>query len=223
LLAGDDRYIVPELHEAFTTSRVLAMSFVDGKAIETLIDAPQDIRDTAMAHLIELVLREIFAFGVMQTDPNFANYRWQPDSGKLVLLDFGATRDVPRATVAAYQAMIQAGLNADRVKMRQTAVAAGFLGAGAAAAHTDAIDRIIAAIDEALNRSDRFDFGDRAFVPIVREEAKAMIADRSTWHVPEVETLFVQRKVSGTALLAARLQARVDIKGLAASALSGKL
>jgi predicted unusual protein kinase regulating ubiquinone biosynthesis (AarF/ABC1/UbiB family) len=223
LLAGDDRYIVPELHEAFTTSRVLAMSFVDGKAIETLIDAPQDIRDTAMAHLIELVLREIFAFGVMQTDPNFANYRWQPDSGKLVLLDFGATRDVPRATVAAYQAMIQAGLNADRIKMRQTAVAAGFLGAGAAAAHTDAIDRIIAAIDEALNRSDRFDFGDRAFVPIVREEAKAMIADRSTWHVPEVETLFVQRKVSGTALLAARLQARVDIKGLAASALSGKL
>jgi predicted unusual protein kinase regulating ubiquinone biosynthesis (AarF/ABC1/UbiB family) len=223
LLAGDDRYIVPELHEAFTTSRVLAMSFVDGKAIETLIDAPQDIRDTAMAHLIELVLREIFAFGVMQTDPNFANYRWQPDSGALVLLDFGATRDVPRATVAAYQAMIQAGLNADRVKMRQTAVAAGFLGAGAAAAHTDAIDRIIAAIDEALNRSDKFDFGDRAFVPIVREEAKAMIADRSTWHVPEVETLFVQRKVSGTALLAARLQARVDIKGLAASALSGKL
>ena len=103
--------------------------------------------------------------------------------------------------------------------MRETAVTAGFLGAGAATAHQGAIDRIIAAIDEAMNRSDRFDFGDRAFVPVVREEAKAMIADRSTWHVPEVDTLFVQRKVSGTALLAARLQARVDVKGLAAAAI----
>ena len=156
----------------------------------------------------------------MQTDPNFANYRWQPETGRLVLLDFGATRDVPKVTAAAYKAMIEAGLIGDRNRMRETAVAAGFLGAGAAAAHQDPIDRIIAAIDEAMNRSDRFDFGDRAFVPVVREEAKAMIADRSTWHVPEVDTLFVQRKVSGTALLAARLQARVDVKGLAAALIS---
>jgi predicted unusual protein kinase regulating ubiquinone biosynthesis (AarF/ABC1/UbiB family) len=219
LLAGDDRYVVPQLEQVFTTSRVLAMSFVDGKAIETLTDAPQDTRDIAMAHLIELVLREIFEFGVMQTDPNFANYRWQPETGKLVLLDFGATRDVTPSTVAAYHAMIAAGLDGDRDAMRDTAVAAGFLGAGAVAAHQDAIDRIIAAIDIAMNRSDTFDFGDRAFVPVVREEAKALIADRSTWHVPQVDTLFVQRKVSGTALLAAKLQARVDVKGLAAIAI----
>ena len=219
LLEEDDRYVVPQLEEVLTTSRVLAMSFVEGKAIETLTDAPQQTRDTAMAHLIELVLREIFEFGVMQTDPNFANYRWQPETGKLVLLDFGAARDVTPSTGAAYHAMIGAGLDGDRNAMRDTAVAAGFLGAGAVAALQDAIDRIIAAIDIAMNRSDRFDFGDRAFVPIVREEAKALIADRSTWHVPQVDTLFVQRKVSGTALLAARLQARVDVKGLAAAAI----
>ena len=74
-----------------------------------------------------------------------------------------------------------------------------------------------------MNRSERFDFGDRAFVPVVREEAKAMIADRSTWHVPEVDTLFVQRKVSGTALLAARLKACVNVKGLAAEAIRNSL
>ncbi|MEQ1540190.1 MAG: AarF/UbiB family protein [Sphingorhabdus sp.] len=219
MLAEDDRYVVPELEEPFTTSRVLAMSFVEGKAVEMLADAPQDTRDTAMAHLIELVLREIFEFGVMQTDPNFTNYRWQHETGKLVLLDFGATRDVTPSTVAAYHAMIAAGLDGDRDAMRDTAVAAGFLGAGAVAAHQDAIDRIIAAIDIAMNSSDTFDFGGRAFVPVVHEEAKALIADRSTWHVPQVDTLFVQRKVSGTALLAVRLQARVDVKGLAAIAI----
>jgi len=49
-----------------------------------------------------------------------------------------------------------------------------------------------------------------------------MIADRETWHVPDVETLFVQRKVSGTALLAARLKAKVDVRGLAAAAVGGE-
>ncbi len=218
-LADDARYVVPGLEPALTTSRVLAMDYIEARPIEALADAPQDARDTAMAALIELVLAELFRFGVMQTDPNFANYRWQPDSGRLVLLDFGATRPVPAATAAAYRGIIAAGLARDRDRIRDAAVEAGFLGADAAAAHRPAIDRIIAAVDDAMHRPGPFDFADRAFVPVVREEAKALLADPSTWHVPDVETLFVQRKVSGTALLAARLKARVDVRGLAAAAL----
>ncbi|MFK3889938.1 ABC1 kinase family protein [Sphingomonas sp. NPDC079357] len=217
-LAGDTRYVVPALEEALTTKRVLAMEFVAGRPIEALTEASQDERDVAMTSLMTLVLRELFEFGVMQTDPNFANYRWQPETGALVLLDFGAARRVPTETAAGYRRLIEAGLARDRDAIRETAVAVGFLGAAAAHAHRPAIDRIIAAIDEALNQPGAFDFGDRAFVPVVREEAKAMIADRATWHVPHVETLFVQRKVSGTALLAARLKARVDVRGLAAAA-----
>ena len=41
-----------------------------------------------------------------------------------------------------------------------------------------------------------------------------MAADRATWHIPPVDTLFVQRKISGTALLVARLKARVDVREL---------
>ena len=217
-LAGDTRYIVPMLEPALTTRQVLAMSFVEGQPIEALETAPQEARDQAMTALVTLVLRELFDFGVMQTDPNFANYRWQAETGALVLLDFGATRDVPAETAGAYRRLIEVGLARDRDAIREVAVETGFLGAEAALAHRGAVDRIIAAIDAALNRPGAFDFGDRAFVPVVREEARAMIADRDTWHVPHVETLFVQRKVSGTALLAARLKARVDVRGLAAAA-----
>ncbi|MCI1143513.1 AarF/ABC1/UbiB kinase family protein [Sphingomonas sp. WKB10] len=218
-LDGDARYVVPTLEPELTTRNVLAMSFVEGQAIETLEGASQEARDAAMTALVTLVLRELFEFGVMQTDPNFANYRWQADSGALVLLDFGATRAVPAATADAYRRLIEAGLARDRDMIREVAVETGFIGVEAARAHRGAVDRIIAAIDAALNRPGAFDFGDRAFVPVVREEAKAMIADRDTWHVPHVETLFVQRKVSGTALLAARLKARVDVHGLAAAAI----
>ncbi|MET0247953.1 MAG: AarF/ABC1/UbiB kinase family protein [Sphingomonas sp.] len=216
-LDGDARYVVPVLEAALTTPKVLAMSYVEGRPIETLADAGQDERDRATTALVSLVLRELFEFGVMQTDPNFANYRWQPESGALVLLDFGATRAVPAATSDAYRRLIAAGLSRDLDAVRDVAIETGFIGAAAADAHRPAIDRMIVAIDTALNRPGPFDFSDRAFVPVVREEARAMIADKATWHVPDVETLFVQRKVSGTALLAARLKARVDIRGLAAS------
>jgi predicted unusual protein kinase regulating ubiquinone biosynthesis (AarF/ABC1/UbiB family) len=218
-LAGDPRYVVPALEPALTTPTVLAMTYVEGQPVEALADAPQEARDVAMTALIELVLRELFDLGTMQTDPNFANYRWQPETGRLVLLDFGAARPVPTETVAAYRTLAEAGLAGDRDAIRETGVTAGFIGAAAAAKHRPAIDRIIAAVQAALDRPGPFDFGDRAFVPIVREEARAILADRETWHLPHVETLFVQRKVSGTALLAARLKARVDVLGLTRAAL----
>jgi predicted unusual protein kinase regulating ubiquinone biosynthesis (AarF/ABC1/UbiB family) len=104
LLGDDPRYLVPTLVEEFTTDRVLAMSFVDARPIESLGDESQDTRNRATTALIELVLRELFEFGVMQTDPNFANYRWQPDGERLVLLDFGATRAVPADTAASISA-----------------------------------------------------------------------------------------------------------------------
>ena len=62
-----------------------------------------------------------------------------------------------------------------------------------------------------LNRPGPFDFGDRAFVGVVREQGMEMAQDRATWHLPPADTLFVQRKISGTALLAAQLKARVEI------------
>ena len=45
--------------------------------------------------------------------------------------------------------------------------------------------------------------------------AAPLVADRASWALPPADLLFVQRKISGTALLAARLKARVDVKALA--------
>ena len=36
------------------------------------------------------------------------------------------------------------------------------------------------------------------------------------WHVPPADTLFVQRKLGGMYLLAARLEARLDVEALLA-------
>lgn len=70
-----------------------------------------------------------------------------------------------------------------------------------------------------LGQPGLFDFSDRSFVERVRAEAEKVAADRASWHIPPVDTLFVQRKVSGTALLAIRMKARLPLREMVAEAI----
>jgi predicted unusual protein kinase regulating ubiquinone biosynthesis (AarF/ABC1/UbiB family) len=214
LLADDERFVVPAFDPEFSDGDVLAMSFIEGVPAESLEDAAQDVRDATMDTLIGLVLRELFEFGFMQTDPNFANYRYQPETGKLVLLDFGAARDVRIETARGYHALLMAGLDGNRDAVRAAGLSAGFFNPAAVERHPAAMDRMIDVIIAEITKPGPFDFGDRAFVGTMREEGMTIAQDRAAWHIPPIDTLFVQRKVSGTALLAARLKARVDVRAL---------
>lgn len=215
LLGDNPHFIVPVADMALTTGHVLAMDFIDSAPIERLESAPQEDRDRAMTQLIGLVLRELFDFGFMQTDPNFANFRYQPGSGRLVLLDFGAARAVDPAAADGYRRLVRAGLDGDRDEVRQASLDVGFLKPAILDRHGPLIDRMIDVILHETRKTGLFDFGDRAFVGVLREQGMAVAADREAWHIPPAETLFLQRKISGTALLAARLKARVDVRALA--------
>jgi predicted unusual protein kinase regulating ubiquinone biosynthesis (AarF/ABC1/UbiB family) len=214
LLSGAPNLLVPEYLPELSTGRILSMTFLQGRPVEELVRAPQETRDTVMGTLFTLVLRELFEFGVMQTDPNFANYRYQPETGRLVLLDFGATRSVQPATVAAYRAMLRAGLDGDRTAARDAAVEAGIVGSTAVALHEASIEEMIEIVVTEMERTGPFDFGDRRFVAALRNKGLGVASDQRAWHVPPTDILFTQRKISGTALLAARLGARVDVRSL---------
>ena len=216
LLADAPEYVIPVLDDEFTTDQVLAMGFVAGKPIETLVDAPQQTRDAAMHLLFRLVMREIFEFGIIQSDPNFANYRYQPETGRLVLLDFGAARPIDPEIAQGYKRLIVAALAGDRGGVREEAVLAGFVSAVAVSRHRDRIDAMIDVMITKLNRPGMFDFGDRDFVDPLRHHGLDVAADKAAWHIPPTDLLFVQRKISGMALLAARLDVRMDIRALVA-------
>ncbi len=55
--------------------------------------------------------------------------------------------------------------------------------------------------------------------PLKPPPERAVPSDSAAWHVPPAAILFVQRKISGTALLAARLRAEVDVRALVAAQL----
>lgn len=218
LLAGNPAFVVPTPIEELSGERVLVMDFIPGAPIDTLEGADQATRDAAMGALLGLVLRELFEFGFMQTDPNFANYRWQADTGRAVLLDFGAARPVPEATTAAYRRLMHAGLAEDPAALKDALLEVGFVSPVTLERHAPAFDAMITLLIQHLGRPGLFEFADRSFVAEVRRSVETVAADRAAWHIPPAETLFVQRKVSGTALLAVRMAARLPLRDMVAKA-----
>ena len=66
--------LVPRVHRDLTTTRILAMDFVEAAPLDVLATAPQGRRNAVGTLLEGLLFRELFEFRIMQTDPNFANY-----------------------------------------------------------------------------------------------------------------------------------------------------
>lgn len=219
LLADDPNFLVPKTFAPLSGKNVLAMDFIPGQSIEILETEPQETRDKAMSALLGLVLRELFEFGYMQTDPNFANYRWQAESGKIVLLDFGAARAVPDETIEAYRQLMHAGLDGNSEALRDTLIRAGFVSPLTFQRHKSALDTMVRILVAHLGKPGLFDFADRSFVEEIRNHAEAIVADRAAWHIPPADTLFVQRKVSGTALLAIRMKSKLPLRDMVAARL----
>lgn len=211
-LAGMPGFIVPQLHEGLTRGSILAMSFEDGSPIEKLEDEAPERRNEIFGNLLELVSRELFDFGVMQTDPNFANFRYRPSTGELILLDFGACREVDPAVSNGYRGMLKAGLEGNRDEVREATLEAGFMMPIVVEKHADSVNKMIDIVIDQMREDAPFDFADRGFVHLLREEGFAIAQDKDTWAFPPIETLFVQRKVSGMALLGTRLKAQVNVR-----------
>ena len=215
LLSGTPAFVVPLLHADFTTKNVLAMSYVEGVPVESMASAPQAERDRMLSLLVSLMFRELFEFGLMQTDPNFANYRYKPDSKQLILLDFGATRSFTPAFGQAYKQLMLATMGGDRAAMAQAGMAIGYFDVNTLPKHKTTVLDMFATALEPLLFDGAFDFGSTDMATRLREAGTALGLDRDFWQIPPIDTLFLHRKLGGLFLLAARLKARVNVRQLA--------
>lgn len=214
LLAGTPGFLVPDVHPDLSTAQVLAMTYVPSLPVDSLTTAPQQVRDQAAADLIDLVLRELFSFHAMQTDPNLANYRVDPATGRLVLLDFGAVRRIDPALSTSFRTLLNAGLLGDPDLIRAAMLQIGYFGPGTAPHHQDLILRMFQTAIAPLHQKTPFDFGQSDLLERLRDMGMALGGERDLLHVPPAETLFLHRKIGGMYLLATKLRARVDLHAL---------
>lgn len=214
LVADDPLLVVPSVHWDLTTPRIMAMDYMEGAPLETVADEPQKVRDAVGARLERLLFRELFEFRVMQTDPNFGNYLFQRKTGRIVLLDFGATREFDDAFVAAYARITRAVFEGDRERVAREAVAIGYVAAN------DRPERVAAAVDmiflvcEPLRHEGAYDFRASNLPARVRDRGYDLAIRRGLVRAPPPETMFLHRKLVGSFLLLARIGARVDARSL---------
>ncbi|MEO1678924.1 MAG: AarF/ABC1/UbiB kinase family protein [Pseudomonadota bacterium] len=215
LLGETENFALPEPIGELVTSDVLPMTFLPGRPLEEMTDLPQAERDWIVERLFLLLFRELFEFRLIQSDPNFANFRYDPESRTIGLLDFGAARPVPAEVSEGYRALMAAGIWGGADEIDQAAEALGFVAPDTAPHHRAMVAGMIDTAFVPLRAATPFDFRDADLAARLRDQGMAMASDRSFTHIPPVDVLFVQRKIAGLSLLARTLGARLALRPLA--------
>ncbi|MEL7099935.1 MAG: AarF/ABC1/UbiB kinase family protein [Pseudomonadota bacterium] len=219
LLAKDNRYELPEVHHDLTVKSVLTMSYLDSQPLEAVGALDEPVRNRIAAELIDLALRELFEFGTVQSDPNYANFRYNPETQRLVLLDFGATRDLDPGICDQYRALLRAGLENDEPAMQAAAEALGLWAADTKPQHIARLTRMMALVMETLRAAHAYDFSDQTLSRKMTEEGIALAEDGFVPPPVPMDVLFIQRKLAGVFLIAANLRATVPLRKVIAARL----
>ena len=193
---------------------VLVMHYVEGVSVESLQSQPQALRDKVVTQLFSLLFRELFEFQLVQTDPNFANYRYNPQTEQLVLLDFGACREYSQTFSEAYRQLFAASLQHDQSGMDQALTTIGFFSEQIASEQRLRVLELVKLACEPLQQDAPFDFGHSDLALRLREAGTALSFQHNYWHTPPADAIFLHRKIGGLYLLAARLKACVNVRAL---------
>jgi predicted unusual protein kinase regulating ubiquinone biosynthesis (AarF/ABC1/UbiB family) len=214
LLKDTPEFLLPGVDDKFSRDNILAMDFLEGEPIDTLTTATQATRDRVAGLLLELFFRELFEFGMVQTDPNFANFLYNAGTRQLGLLDFGATRRYPDRIISTYRGLLDAALREDFAAMSANAAAIGYFREDIHPQQRAAVMQLFMLASEPARRSGRFDFGASDLALRIRNAGMALSFDQGYWHTPPADSVFLHRKLGGLYLLAARLRANVDVRAI---------
>ena len=218
-LQQDERFLLPEVIPELSNRSALAMTFVPGVPIESISDQPQAARDQVMTALIELLLIELFQLRLVQTDPNFANYRFDTESGRVVLLDFGATRPFKAKFVNDYKSLAKAAIAGNRTRMLAAADRIGYAIGDIEGPYRDLIIDVFNIALEPLSQPGLYDFGESDMPERMMALSRKITEFKDFWQAPPADAIYFHRKIGGMFMLAHRLRARVPVYDLFQSVL----
>ena len=215
LIEDDDDFTCPDVAEQWSTDTVLAMTFMKSEPIDALINAPQDTKNRLMSALFRLFFKEVFDFRLIQSDPNLANFRYDPTQEKLVLLDFGATRVLPENISQCYQALLIAASSQNSAMMQEAALSIGLIDKTHSPEQIAKVTDIGMMACEAIHRDEVYNFEASNLVSRLQALGMELSFDLDFWHVPPADAVFIHRKLGGLFLLAKRLGAQVNLRQVA--------
>ena len=213
-LNGNAHFKVPDVYNSHSTQQVLTMEYVNAEPIESITEQPQSQRSFVAEQLINLFFKEMFEFKLIQTDPNFANFHYQTETQKIVLFDFGATREISTELSSAYLALFKAGSDNSREGVLKAASQIGYFKDDIMDNYKNNVIDLFLMACEPLRHDGEFDFKHSELALKIKDAGLALSAQSQQWHTPPVDALFIHRKLAGLYLIAARLGAKIDVRAL---------
>ena len=210
VLFDDERYVIPWYYDALSTDTVLAMEFVEGEPIESVSNLAQVELNEMMSNLMDLMIKELFEIRLMQTDPNFANYRYLPETGQIVLLDFGATRSFKKKFVVSYKRLIRAVIAQDKQQLIEAADGLGYAASSASEQYQEFLFEIFTLALAPFAQDLEYDFAAYPISESMSDMSDQALGFKEFWQTPPSDILYLHRKLGGMYLLATKLKAKVN-------------
>ncbi|KAJ3755059.1 ABC1-domain-containing protein [Lentinula raphanica] len=249
VLGSDPRFHIPWV-SSLSSEQVLVMEYVEGGVSlgSSLVSAlPQSEKDKIATSILHLSMLEVFRFGTMQTDPNYSNFLYIPstashrpfvDTGKIALIDFGATREFGPEFLHGWQRLLEAAASLDLTKPEtlhespawdaciNESISIGYLVGGPGEgesfespemieAHVTSLALLAYPFNERTSQPVQFGEGSefkRNTERIRNELIPVMLRERKKG--PPRETYSLNRKLSGAFLLASRLGATIPARDI---------
>lgn len=224
LVAPDARYVVPRVYPQYSGSTVLALEYMPGEVVtsEVVARLPQARRNRLGLAMLDLLFHEIYVWGLMQTDPNFGNYRIRvgQNTDQLVLLDFGAVSECAESFLDALGQTIAMTQQGDREGVAQGLIALGCLSPSSGAqARESFVDFCLHLMEplvdpttlppERVNAKGEYRWGTSALLKRAGKKAAASSMSLQ-FATPSREFAFVARKLTGVFTFIAVLNAEFN-------------
>lgn len=215
LLSDSPHFTLPDIHTELSHPNILAMSFLKGQPIEQLENASPEQRQYWVRTLFVLFFRELFEFGIVQTDPNYANFLVDKEQNRLGLIDFGAVRAYASPITMAYRDLFKSVIAQDDAAMADAAQRIGYFADDIAPNQQATVLQLFKIAAEPLTQTGPYDFVHSDLAIRLREVGLKLSLEQGYWHTPPVGSLFLHRKLAGLYLLAQRLKVKLDVAAIA--------
>lgn len=215
---GDFKFQVPEVIDEISTARILAMSYEPGLALRAWIATkPPMVQRESLAHaILDLYFYEFFAWGLVQTDPNWANFlvRSTDTQACLVLLDFGATRRYSKEFIRDYIQLLNLASEGDSIALKNHAIQFGLIDERESSAAFSAFEQMLKTAIQpffaAQSGHIKFDFSSTEH-GLNSHKAASALADELIYSPPPYSLIFLHRKLAGVYSVLKSLEVKLDV------------